>query len=92
MTFQTFQQFLAEHQVLSQFGLTRLGVFGSFARGEAFQDIDLLIDEDIEYKQLLLLQRYLEKNLHVKIDVMLHKYAEPIVLKYAQQDLKYVSA
>ncbi|WP_262512013.1 hypothetical protein [Spirosoma pollinicola] len=38
--FQSLQSYLRESQVFDRFGLTRIGVFGSFVRGESYRDID----------------------------------------------------
>ncbi|GAA4401947.1 hypothetical protein GCM10023187_16630 [Nibrella viscosa] len=89
--FQTFQRYLREKQVFDQFGLNRVGVFGSFARGEVYQDIDLLIDEDVPYQQLIELREKLQRDLQVRIDIMLKPFAEPIILYRAMKDVKYAT-
>ena len=45
------QDFFITHDVFSQIGLSRIGVFGSYVRGEKYNDIDLLLDEDPGYKK-----------------------------------------
>jgi predicted nucleotidyltransferase len=88
---QSLQTYLRDSDVFAQFGLTRIGVFGSFARGEAYQDIDLLIEDTIPYKNLIAFQRLLQRDLQVPIDVMIRAYAEPIVLHRALKDIRYVT-
>ncbi|WP_461133617.1 nucleotidyltransferase family protein [Spirosoma lituiforme] len=77
--------------MFDRFGLTRIGVFGSFVRGEFYQDIDLLIDDKIPYKQLIALRDALQADLQVPIDLMLQEYAEPIILHRALADVRYAT-
>jgi predicted nucleotidyltransferase len=90
--FNELKTFLSEEGILKSFGLKRIGVFGSFARGESFQDIDILIEDDIEFSKALLFKETLEKKLNVTIDIMLKKFAEPIILFRASKDIKYATA
>ncbi|MBO0939112.1 nucleotidyltransferase domain-containing protein [Fibrella sp. HMF5335] len=87
--FQTLQAYLREHNIFGRFGLSRIGVFGSFVRGEQFRDIDLLIDDDIPYKQLIALRDELQTDLTVPVDLMIRRYAEPIILRSALRDIQY---
>ncbi len=87
-----FKEFLKEEGVLKSFGLKRIGIFGSFARGESFQDIDILVEDDIDYKKVLLLKEVLEGKLGITVDIMLKKFAEPIILFRAAKDIEYATA
>jgi predicted nucleotidyltransferase len=58
------QALLKQQKLLQQFALSRLGVFGSFAR--------------------------LEQVVDNRLDVMLKKWANPIVLHRAMKDMRYV--
>ncbi|OJW78409.1 nucleotidyltransferase domain-containing protein [Spirosoma sp. 48-14] len=87
--FQSFQAYLTQENIFDRFGLSRIGVFGSFARGEAYQDIDILLEEPIPYQQLIALREQLQDDLKIPIDVMLRQYAEPIILHRALKDVKY---
>lgn len=89
--FQFFQMHLRTNQIFDRFGLGRIGVFGSFARGESFQDIDVIVEDDIPYQQLIQLKNTLQRDLHIPIDVMLKRYAEPIILHRAMKDVKYAT-
>lgn len=89
--FQSLQTYLRERHVFDRFGLTRIGVFGSFVRGESYRDIDLLIDEAIPYKQLIALRDTLQTDLNIPIDLMLKNYAEPIILQRALADVRYAT-
>ena len=87
-----FKEILREEGILKTFGLKRIGIFGSFARGESFQDIDILVEDDIDYKKVLLLKEVLERKLGITVDIMLKKFAEPIILFRASKDIEYATA
>jgi len=72
--------------------LSKIGVFGSFARGETANDIDFYIDEDdYALKDLIHLQKDLERITEMEVDIMLKGYANPIILYRAEKDMKYVT-
>lgn len=87
--FQALQVYLREQNIFNRFGLSRIGVFGSFIRGECFQDLDLLIEDDIPYLNLIALRDTLQRDLTIPVDLMLRKYAEPIILRSALKDVRY---
>lgn len=82
----------SQKDLFRQYGLKRIGVFGSFARGEQFNDIDLFIEEDIGYRQVLRLKDLLESETGLPVDIMQKKYAEPVILYRALKDMKYAAA
>ena len=83
---------LKEENILKKYNLDKIGVFGSFARGEKSMDIDFFIDsENYSFKNLINLKMDLEKITQKEVDIMLRKYANPIVLYRAQKDMKYVT-
>lgn len=73
------------------YGIKKLGVFGSFARGEAFNDIDLYIEEDLNYKTLKELKNTLETETGIPFDIMTKKNAEPVILHRAFKDMQYAT-
>ncbi len=77
--------------LLKKYNLDRIGVYGSFARGEKDpNDIDIYIDkDDCSLESLLNLKIELEKISGKKIDMMIKRYAEPIILHRAKKDMKY---
>lgn len=87
--FNSFQNFLRKERIFERYGFSRIGVFGSFARGERFQDVDLLIDERLEYDKRLELRKILEEQLRVPVDIVVRDFAEPIILHRALKDIKY---
>jgi len=91
-TISDLEKAIASENLLEKHHLERIGVFGSFARGEEFNDIDFYIDsEDHSLRDLLSLQEDLEKITEKRVDIMLKKYANPIILHRAKKDMKYVT-
>ena len=82
----------SQKDLFRQYGLKRIGVFGSFARGEQFKDIDLFIEEDIGYREVLHLKNLLENETGLPVDIMQKKHAEPVILYRALKDMKYAAA
>jgi predicted nucleotidyltransferase len=88
----TLEKVLKEKNLLKKYNLEKIGVFGSFARGEKANDIDFYIDlENYDIRNLLNLKKDLELLTEKEIDIMLKKYANPIILYRAQKDMKYVT-
>lgn len=86
------QEFLRKEKIFGRYGLQRIGIFGSFARGENFNDIDLLIEEPMSLEKAYQLKSELEEKLEIKVDIILKNYAEPIILYRALKDIKYAAA
>jgi predicted nucleotidyltransferase len=83
---------IQEKNLLKKYHLTKLGIFGSFVRGENAKDIDFYIDtEQCDLSELANLKKDLEQLTEKDADIMLKKYANPIILYRAQKDMKYVS-
>jgi predicted nucleotidyltransferase len=83
---------IQNENLLEKYNLERIGVFGSFARGEKANDIDFFIDrESYDLKNLIDLKNDLERITDKEIDIMVKKYANPIVLYRAQKDMRYVT-
>lgn len=83
---------LDEIEFYKTFGIKKVGVFGSFARGEMFRDIDLYIDEELDYKRVNQIRQVLELQTGIPFDIMLKKNAEPIILHRAFKEMKYATA
>jgi predicted nucleotidyltransferase len=83
---------IKDEKLLKKHNLERIGVFGSFARGDKANDIDFYIDSDnYNVKNLIDLKNDLEKTTEKEVDIMLKKYANPIILYRAEKDMKYVT-
>ncbi len=90
--FKEFQEFVSSNDILAKFGIGKMFVFGSLARGERnVKDIDLMIDDDApDFEKLIKLRNFLEQTLEMKVDLMIKKYADPIILYRAMKDMKIV--
>src|SRR3989344_8610736 len=67
-----------------RFGVTRMGIFGSFARGEQTfsSDIDMVIEIEKSRKNIhsfLQIKRFLEKELVRKIDLGFEHSLKPVI-------------
>lgn len=65
-------------------------MFGSFARNEMAHDIDLLIEDDLSLETAWQFKQSLENLVDNRLDIMLKRWANPIVLHRAMQDIYYV--
>jgi len=91
-TINTLEQAIKNENILKKYNLDKIGVFGSFARGEESNDLDFYIDMDnYNLKNLISLKKDLENITKKEVDIMLKKYANPIVLHRAQKDMIYVT-
>ncbi|MCF2445732.1 nucleotidyltransferase domain-containing protein [Dyadobacter sp. CY345] len=77
--------------MFEEFGLNRLAVFGSFAQEESYRDIDILLEQNMDYKIREQLKIKLQEILHTKVDLVHEKFADPIIVYRARKDLKYVT-
>jgi predicted nucleotidyltransferase len=91
MTVQELETILRVENIFDEFGLKRLGIFGSFARGEKYNDIDILVEQNLNYKTREVLKEKLQELLKIKVDLVPEKFADPIILYRAQKELKYVT-
>lgn len=82
---------LINNKLFERFNLDRVGIFGSAARGEHSNDIDVLVEENIDYRVLSEFRDELQKLMKKRIDVVIAKYANPIVLRRALKEIVYVT-
>lgn len=80
----------------ANFGISFVGLFGSFSRGDETKDSDIDILYKIEKDQKLSMFKYLkitsqlEDFFHKKIDLVRVDTLKPKVKKYIDRDLIYV--
>ena len=91
-TIQVIQNYFNEHDFFNKYGLTKIGVFGSFARGEKFNDIDLYVEDDIELGKAAELKVLLENDYNLQIDLVLKAKENKLIMFYAKKDMKYIYA
>jgi predicted nucleotidyltransferase len=78
-----------------KFGVTRLGVFGSFVEDEQTEssDIDMVVEFERDKKNIhsfLQLKRFLEKELSRKVDLGFEHALKPIVRENIKERITYV--
>ena len=91
-TIQDIQNYFNEHDLFNKYGLSKIGVFGSFARGEKFNDIDLYIEDDIELRKAAELKLLLQNNYDLQIDLVLKSKENKLIMFYAKKDMQYIYA
>ena len=98
MTKQYIINYLSEHKAefSQKFGITKLGLFGSYARNEADNnsDIDILVElennlTDIHDKKTIL-KETLEKYFNLKVDIAREKYLKPLARQEILKEVEYV--
>jgi len=71
--------------ILKRYGVTKAGIFGSFARGESGKksDIDILIDvkKDLSLLDLIKIKMELEKTLKRKVDLVEYNTIKSLIKK-----------
>ncbi len=88
--------FLSDHkEALKQnFGVTQIGLFGSYARDDANEESDVDIAVEIEapnkFRSFFGLKNYLETNLYPKIDLGIESTLKPIAKEFVKKEIIYV--
>lgn len=91
MDIRELEAILRKEKVFEEFGLNRLGIFGSFVRGEAYHDIDILLEQNMGYKVRDQLKAKLQNLLKTKVDLIPEQFADPIIIYRARKELQYVT-
>ena len=67
---QTIQRLKPELE--EKFHVTSIGVFGSYARGEATEgsDVDVLVETDPKLEYMVGIEELLSRELHAKVDLV----------------------
>ncbi len=83
-------------ELISQYHLSKIGIFGSFARGEQTpeSDIDLIVEfeagtEDL-YQVKQALRKLFEREFHKEVDICRERYIKPYYKKRILQDAIFV--
>ncbi|HQV78001.1 MAG TPA: nucleotidyltransferase domain-containing protein [Chitinophagales bacterium] len=91
-TIEDIRNYFIEHDLFNKYNLTKIGVFGSFARGEKFKDIDLYIEDDIELRKAAELKILLQNYYDLQIDLVLKSKENKLIMFYAKKNMKYIYA
>ena len=95
MTREEILDFLRQHkqEMHDSFGVTKIGLFGSYARGDAREDSD--IDVAIELSKNTAdsyfgLLHFLEDSFNARIDLGIESNFKPIIKPYIMKEIVYV--
>ncbi len=88
-------EYLRRHknEFVQRYGIEKIALFGSFARGEAREDsdIDIFVKMNPDLFKMVELKEQIEQDLQKKVDIIReHKHIKPLLLKMIQKDLIYV--
>ena len=90
-------EFLKQHksQYLREYGVTKIGLFGSYAREEAQKtsDIDIaieMLDEKKSLSSFFSLKRELEEAFKTKVDLGIESALKPIAKERILKEIIYV--
>lgn len=89
-------QFLKENRsfIEDQFGVIRIGLFGSYVRGDAHEnsDIDIAVElrDDHIFRNFFRLERYLKDHLKKEIDLGIEGTLKPFVKQRVMKEILYV--
>ena len=78
-----------------RFGVTSMGIFGSFIRGEqtSSSDIDIIIEMEKTKKSIhsfLQLKRFIEKEIERKVDLGFEHSLKPAIREKIKEQIIYV--
>jgi predicted nucleotidyltransferase len=80
--------------ILGKYGVRKIGLFGSYARGEERTDSDLdVLVEFAERKSLLSMvriERELSEHIGVKVDLLTEQAISPYLVERIKADLKVI--
>lgn len=89
-------EFLISHkqELYERYGVTQIGLFGSYARDEAKEGSDIDIAVEIQsknkYRSFFGLKRHLEENFNNKVDLGIESTLKPIAKEYILKEIIYV--
>jgi len=91
--------FLSEQKefLRTNFHIVKLGLFGSFARGdnERDSDIDLIVEFEEDTQNLFDLKRklkaYIKENINLEVDICREKYIKPRYKKAILNETQYIN-
>jgi len=83
--------------IRTNFGVKRIGIFGSFARGEQTRksDVDVLVDflpGHETYRNFMNLADFLEEICGRKVDLLSEKWTSPLLKPYISKDVIWIES
>lgn len=77
-----------------KFKIKKIGIFGSYLRGEerGKSDLDILVNfsEELGLFEFIELEDYLSKYLNVKVDLVMKDALKPFIGKYILNEVIYI--
>lgn len=81
-------------ELRSRYGVKRIGLFGSYVRGEQHpeSDVDLLVEfaQPVGFVRFLQLEEHLQQLLGAKVDLVTQKALKPHMRKQILDEVRYV--
>lgn len=80
---------------IKEFGVEKIGVFGSLLTGETTGDIDILISfkkDEESFEKLVDLYYFLEDLLNAQIDLVTTNALSPYIAPYILREVEYIEA
>jgi len=96
MTREDILDFLKQHkqEMHERFGVIKIGLFGSYARGDAREDSDIDIAVELSgdrlFRKFFALESYLANGLNKKVDLGVESALKPLVREQISKEIKYV--
>ncbi len=95
MTKENILNYLTQHkqEFKEKYTVEKIGLFGSYARGEENEesDIDIFVKMKPDLLEMVGLKLQIEEDLSKKVDLIReHKNIKPLLLKMIQKDITYV--
>jgi hypothetical protein len=83
-----------KYKICNDFGVVKIGLFGSYARDEQtdLSDIDIAVEIESQnkFRSFFGLKYYLEKKLHGKIDLGIESALKPVAREVVLKEITYV--
>lgn len=96
MTREDILDFLKQHkqEMHERFGVIKIGLFGSYARGDAQGDSDIDIAVELSgdrlFRKFFALESYLTNGLNKKVDLGVESALKPLVREQITKEIRYV--
>jgi len=96
MTREQILDFLKQHkqEMNDRFGVVRIGLFGSYARGDAREDSDIDIAVELEgdrlFRKFFALEAFLKSSFNKDIDLGIESTLKSIVRERVANEIQYV--
>ena len=83
-------------RLMREYHLTKIGVFGSVARGDHSEqsDLDIIVEFDDEVKDLYLVKKHLrdeiQRQFNRPVDICREKFIKPVIKEHILSQARYV--